>query len=85
MGSGVEIDIDSTVKEARMSFGRLKHNDLLQNKPLPAGSPISVVEIDGMEIKVERVPMRYEKIEDIFDELPDFAQEVVAKQYLNHN
>lgn len=91
MGSGVNIDIDTTPKEVKMSFGKLKQNDpafknddLLQNKPLPEASPTSITEVDGVEIKVERIPMRYEKLEDIFDDLPDFAQEVVASHYLNH-
>ncbi len=49
---------------------------------VPKSSPKSVVEVDGFEATVERTPMFYEKIEDIFDELPEFAQEIVASHYL---
>jgi hypothetical protein len=74
-----------------MSFGKLRLNqpefqneEFIQNKLLPKANPVTITEVDGVEIRVERVPLRYEKVEDIFDDLPDFAQEVVANQYLNH-
>jgi hypothetical protein len=51
-------------------------------KIVPVASPKSVVEVDGFEASVERTPMYYEKIEDIFDELPEFAQEIIASHYL---
>ena len=54
----------------------------LSSKKVPAASPKSVVEVDGFEGTVERTPLYYEKIEDIFDELPEFAQEIIASQYL---
>lgn len=50
---------------------------------VPAASPKSVVEVDGFESTVERTPMYYEKMEDIFDELPEFAQDIIAAQLLN--
>lgn len=83
LGSNVGIDIDTTPKEVKMSFGKLKKVDNPENKPLPAMSPVSVTEVDGLEIRVERVPMRYERMEDIFDELPEFAQQVIANHYLS--
>jgi len=52
------------------------------SRKVPAASPKSVVEVDGFEATVERTPLYYEKIEDIFDELPEFAQEIIASRYL---
>lgn len=85
LGSNVDMDIDSTPKEVKMSFGKLKKVDNLENKPLPAKSPVSITEVDGLEIRVERTPMRYERMEDIFDQLPEFAQEVIANHYLTES
>jgi hypothetical protein len=82
LGSEVEIEVDLTPKEVKMSFGKLKKADSLENKPLPAKSPVSITQVDGIEIRVERTPLRYERMEDIFDELPEFAQEVIANHYL---
>ena len=62
---------------------RLNGKSELHTKPLPSASPVSVTEVDGIEIKVERIPIRYERVEDIFDELPEFAQEIIAMQTLN--
>jgi hypothetical protein len=42
-----------------------------------APEPVTITEVDGVEIKVERLPMRYEKLDDIFEELPDFVQELL--------
>jgi hypothetical protein len=47
--------------------------------------PNSVTQVDGFECRVERCPIRIEKVEDIFDELPDFAQEIIANRYLNNS
>jgi len=35
------------------------------------------VTVDGVEFKVERTVLRYEKLEEVFDELPEFAQEIL--------
>lgn len=43
-----------------------------------APEPVTITEVDGVEIKVERLPIRYEKLEDVIDELPDFVQELLA-------
>jgi hypothetical protein len=43
-----------------------------------APPPVTITEVDGVEIKVERLPLRYEKLDDIFDELPEFAQSLLA-------
>jgi hypothetical protein len=42
-----------------------------------APEPVTITEVDGVEIKVERLPIRYERLDDVFDELPDFVQELL--------
>ena len=86
LGSGVHLDIPLHTKQVRMSTQpphRLNNLSELHTRSLPPASPVSVTEVDGIEIKVERIPIRYERVEDIFDELPDFAQEIIAMQTLN--
>lgn len=49
-----------------------------ENKRVPKKPPALVVtEVDGLEIKVERNVIRYERLEDVFDELPDFVQDIL--------
>jgi len=40
-----------------------------------------VTEVDGVEIVVTRVPMQYEPIEGLLDELPDFIRETICKTW----
>lgn len=40
-------------------------------------SPVSVTEVDGIEYKVEREVIRYERLEEVMDELPEFVQELL--------
>ena len=44
-----------------------------ENKRVPKKPPALVV----TEIKVERNVIRYERLEDVFDELPDFVQDIL--------
>lgn len=46
-----------------------------------APSPTSVVEIDGVESIAKRTPLRYEMLEDVLDELPDFARETICSAW----
>jgi hypothetical protein len=46
-----------------------------------APSPRSVTEVDGVEIVVTRVPMQYEPIEALLDELPEFIRETICKTW----
>jgi hypothetical protein len=41
-------------------------------------APITVSEVEGVEVKVERLPMRYEALEDILEELPDGLRETIS-------
>lgn len=86
LGSGVHLDIPLNTKQVKMTTQPPHRLNILSNvhtKKLPTASPVSVTEIDGVEIKVERIPIRYERIEDIFDDLPEFAQEIIAQQTLD--
>ena len=40
-------------------------------------SPRSVTMVDGMEIKVERLPIRYETLDSVMDDLPEFCVEIL--------
>ena len=40
--------------------------------------PLTILTVDGEEFKVERTVLRYEKLEEVFDELPEFAQEILG-------
>lgn len=44
-------------------------------------SPVSVTEVDGVEIKVERLPMRYEALSDVMDELPEGLRETISNAW----
>ena len=41
--------------------------------------PLSITEVDGVEIKVERLPIRYENIQDVMEDLPDFCVDILSK------
>lgn len=44
-----------------------------------APSPESVVQFpDGTESTAQRVPLRYELLDDVLDELPEFARETIT-------
>lgn len=43
-------------------------------------SPVSVTQIDGVEIRVERTVLRYERLEEVFDDLPEFVQELLIEK-----
>lgn len=40
--------------------------------------PVVSSTVDGLDVKVERLPMRYEALEDILDELPDGLRETIS-------
>lgn len=85
LGSGVSIGIDMEPKPVKMTTGRGRSQSVIADKPLPKGDPISIVEVDGVEVKVERTPLRYEKIDHIFDDLPDFAQDILSQLHEQNN
>ncbi len=39
--------------------------------------PLTIVTVDGADFKVERTVLRYEKLDEVFDELPEFVQEIL--------
>lgn len=85
LGSGVKLDIPLHTERVKMSSkgaNPFQKNPHIYDQRVPDASPVSVTEVDGIEIRVERIPIRYERVEDIFDELPEFAQEIIARQTL---
>lgn len=81
LGSGVKISIAPPFNNVRLF--NLK-NSKKKNYP-EAPPPVTINEVDGVEIKVERLPIRYEKLEDIMDELPDFVQTLLQERLENEN
>jgi hypothetical protein len=39
------------------------------------------VQIEGIETIAKRTPLRYEMLEDVLDELPDFARETISSAW----
>lgn len=79
LGSGVTLEVPlRTVPAALFSKKKPK------GKNYPEAPPaVTITEVDGVEIKVERLPIRYEKLDDIFDELPEFAQALLEDRLTN--
>lgn len=46
-----------------------------------APSPRSVVQVGELETVAQRTPLRYEMLEDVLDELPDFARETISNAW----
>jgi len=79
LGSGVSINVPlHNVNAALYSKKKPKG----KNYP-SAPEPVTITEVDGVEIKVERLPIRYEKLEEVFDELPDFVQDLLQNRIEN--
>ena len=49
-----------------------------------APDAVTITEVDGVEIKVERTPIAYIPLESVMDELPDFARETIAAAWENN-
>lgn len=82
LGSGVEIPIALETKRVILGTGtqKAKGRDGINLSRIPkTPEPVTLVTVDGTEFKVERTVLRYEKLEEVFDELPDFAQEILQE------
>lgn len=80
LGSGVNIEIESSTKRVILMNRNPKEKDKDGkecNRYPKKPSPVSVTEVDGIEYKVEREVIRYERLEDVMDELPEFVQELL--------
>ena len=62
---------------AHASKCSLSMNGMDCNRYPKKPSPVSVTEVDGIEYKVEREVIRYERLEEVMDELPEFVQELL--------
>lgn len=40
-------------------------------------SPVTVVQVGDLELKVERTVLRYELLEDVLEDLPEFVQDLL--------
>lgn len=80
LGSGVNIEIESGTKRVILMNRNPKEKDKDGkdcNRYPKKPSPVSVTEVDGIEYKVEREVIRYERLEEVMDELPEFVQELL--------
>lgn len=80
LGSGVEIPIVAESKRVILGTGSQKakpRQGINLSKIPKAPEATSTVVVDGIEFKVERTVLRYEKLEEVFDELPEFVQEIL--------
>lgn len=80
MGSGVEIPIALETKRVILGTGdqKAKSRQGINLSRIPkTPEPVTVVTVDGTEFRVERTVLRYEKLEEVFDDLPEFAQEIL--------
>ena len=80
LGSGIEIPIALETKRVILGTGNQKgkQRDGINLSRVPkAPEPVTLITVDGAEFKVERTVLRYEKLEEVFEELPDFAQEIL--------
>ena len=80
MGSGVEIPIVLETKRVILGTGdqKAKPRQGINLSRVPkAPEPVTMVTVDGTEFRVERTVLRYEKLEEVFEELPEFAQEIL--------
>lgn len=74
LGSGTYLNIPLNTGQAA-----IYSNKKPKGKNFPAApEPVTITQVDGVEIKVERLPIRYEKLEDVLDELPEFVQDLLA-------
>lgn len=77
----MEIPIALETKRVILGTGAQKAKtraDIDPKKVPKVPEPVSVVTIDGVEYKTERAVLRYESLEEVFDELPEFAQEILG-------
>jgi hypothetical protein len=83
LGSGVTIDVPAATKRVILTHRNPKEKNAMgeENKRIPKKpAALTITKVDGVEIKVERNVIRYEKLEDVFDELPDFVQEILKDE-----
>jgi hypothetical protein len=74
LGFGTSIEIPPPITGVHILH--VKKN---KKKNYPEAPPaLTITQVDGVEIKVERLPIRYESLEEIFDELPEFVQTLLA-------
>lgn len=81
LGSGVKIDIPIDGKKVKILRKPKKEKEEVKQNYPKTPSPTSVTMVDGIEIKVERLPIRYETLESVMDDLPDFCVEILDSLY----
>lgn len=79
LGSGVSIPIAPSSGKATLLKKKKPKN---KNYP-DAPEPVTITEVDGVQIKVERLPLRYEALDDVMEDLPDFVQDLLRDRNSN--
>jgi hypothetical protein len=83
LGSGVTIEVETAPKRVILMNRNPKEKDKDGkecNRYPKKPSPVSVTEVDGIEYKVEREVIRYERLEEVMDDLPEFVQEILESR-----
>ncbi len=83
LGSGVHLDVPLETKRVILGTGnqKCKPSNRPDKSQMPSNpSPVSVTQVDGIEIRVERTVLRYERLEEVFDDLPEFVQELLVEK-----
>lgn len=78
LGSGVKIPIEAAKFRGNLLYQKPKKGPELKNIPAMHAKHEEFI-VDGETYKVERSLLRYESLEDVVDELPDFIKEILDK------
>jgi len=84
VGSGVYVDVPQEKKTVHMFPKGSDSNPLrrLQKEGYVYGnapSPRTVTQVGDLEVTVDRLPIRYEPLSNVMDDLPDEFRETIAK------
>lgn len=78
LGSGVKIEVEAPKFRGNLLIQKPKKVAIPKNLPV-MGAKEEEFTTEGETFKIERSLLRYEALEDIVDELPDFIREMLEK------
>jgi len=79
LGSGVEVPVETNTKKVHLHQAPRKvlAGKKMNYPDIPQASSTFIV--DGEEYRVERNVIRYDTLDSIMDDLPDFIQDILNK------
>ena len=86
VGSGVKVEFPAQDKTVHVLHGKdAKHPNPLERKTgytyATTPSPRTVMQVDDIESVAERLPIRYEALESVLDELPEEFRETITQHW----